>query len=168
MYKSSASLSSNSRDIKAYQNVQGSQHRNEIFSLSNRPEIRNNFREAPNVSLKYRYEVQDNIVGTNDTRFVTNAPSIEFDAYIWKSLTFITDFTYTEQDDGNQKQAFRTWDASLSYRKNRDAKWEYQLKASNLLNIDSNISNGAGSISAYSSETFVQPRFITFRLTYTL
>ncbi|NRB60825.1 MAG: hypothetical protein HRU50_12915 [Winogradskyella sp.] len=61
-----------------------------------------------------------------------------------------------------------TRNASLRYRKDRDAKWVYSLRASNILDIDSNISNGAGNIFVRSSETFIQPRFITFRLTYSL
>lgn len=148
--------------------VQGRQSKVESFTQLYRPEIRTNFRDAPNVQLRYGYTVRNNDQGTNSTRFVTRNPSIEFDAYIWKALTFVTEFSYLEQDNGTQKDAFRTWNASLRYRKDRDAKWEYQLRATNLLNIDSNISNGAGNISVFSSETFIQPRFITARLTYTL
>jgi hypothetical protein len=148
--------------------VLGRQTRVENFTQFYRPEIRTNFREAPNVQLRYGYTVRNNDQGTNSTRFVTRNPSIEFDAYIWKALTFVTEFSYLEQDNGTQKDAFRTWNASLRYRKDRDAKWEYQLRATNLLNIDSNISNGANNISVFSSETFIQPRFITARLTYTL
>lgn len=148
--------------------VLGRQTRVESFTQLYRPEIRTNFREAPNVQLRYGYTIRNNDQGTNSTRFVTRNPSIEFDAYIWKSLTFVTEFSYLEQDNGTQKDAFKTWNASLRYRKDRDAKWEYQLRATNLLNIDSNISNGVGNISVFSSETFIQPRFITARLTYTL
>ncbi|WP_299124997.1 TonB-dependent receptor [uncultured Winogradskyella sp.] len=141
---------------------------NESFTQNYTPEIRTNFREAPNVRLRYGYTVRNNDQGTNTNKFITRAPSIEFDAYIWNSVTFITDFTYTEQENAGEVEDFKTWNASLRYRKDRDAKWEYSLRASNLLDIDSNISNGAGNISVFSSETFIQPRFITFRLTYTL
>ena len=153
---------------KFNQFIQGERSINETYSQTYSPEIRTNFREAPNVRLRYSHRINNNDQGTNSTRFVTRTPSIRFDAYIWNSLTFITDFRYTEQDDGDSVQSFRTWDASLRYRKDRDAKWEYSLRASNLLDIDSNISNGAGNISVFSSETFIQPRFITFRMTYTL
>ena len=164
-----ASLRANFNYSKNNQIVQNTRTVNESFTQTYTPELRTNFREAPNVSLQYRYSVSENDQGSNTTKFITNAPSIEFDAYIWNSLTFRTDFSYTEQDSGNgDPQSFKTWNASLGYRKNQDAKWEYSLRASNLLDIDSNISNGAGAISVFSSETFVQPRFITFRLTYTL
>jgi hypothetical protein len=141
---------------------------NKSFTQTYSPELRTNFREAPNVRLRYRFTERDNDQGNNTTKFITRAPSIEFDAYIWNALTFVTEFTYNEQENNGQTQVFKTWDASLRYRKDRDAKWEYSLRASNILDIDSNISNGAGTISVFSSETFIQPRFITFRLTYTL
>jgi hypothetical protein len=161
-------LGANFNYSKLNQFIQGRQSLNESFTQSYSPEIRTNFREAPNVRLRYRYTVRDNDQGNNTTKFITRAPSIRFDAYIWNSLTFITDFAYNEQESDGQTNVFKTWDASLRYRKDRDAKWEYSLRASNILDIDSNISNGAGNISVFSQETFIQPRFITFRMTYTL
>jgi hypothetical protein len=148
--------------------IQGTQAVNESFRQSYTPSIRTNFREAPNVRLAYAYSIFDTEQGTNSNTFITQAPSVRFDAYIWDALTFVTDFTFTEQDNGTVKESFKTWDATLRYRKGRDAKWEYSLRASNLLNIDSNINNNANNISVSSQETFVQPRFVTFRLTYTL
>ena len=163
-----ASVRANINYSKLNQFIQGTQSVNENFTQNYTPEIRTNFREAPNVRLRYGYTITTNDQGTNSTKFITRAPSIEFDAYIWDALTFITDFTYNEQEINNRIDTFKTWNASLRYRKGRDAKWEYSLRASNILDIESNISNGAGNISVFSSETFIQPRFLTFRLTYTL
>ena len=154
---------------KQNQFVQDIRTVNENFTQSYTPELRTNFREAPNVRLRYAYSITNNDQGATSTRFVTNAPSVEFDAYLWKSVTFRTDFTYTNQDDGvRPSQSFQTWDASLAYRKDKDAKWEYEVKASNLLDIDSNVNNSANNISVFNSETFIQPRFVTFRVIYTL
>nr|WP_321229769.1 TonB-dependent receptor [uncultured Psychroserpens sp.] len=154
---------------KSNQFVQDIRSVNESFSQTYRPEIRTNFKQAPNVVLRYRYSITENDQGASSTKFITNAPSVEFDAYILKTFTFRTDYTYTSQDDGiKPAQSFQTWDASLAYRKDKDAKWEFEVKASNLLDIDSNISNGSSNISVYSSETFIQPRFVTFRVIYTL
>jgi hypothetical protein len=154
---------------KQNQFVQGRRSVNESFSQSYSPEVRSNFKKAPNVRLKYAYTITNNNQGTSSTKFVVNAPSIEVDAYLWDSLTFRTDYTYTNQDDGvRPSQSFQTWDASLAYRKDKDAKWEFELKASNILDIDSNVTNGANNISVFSSETFIQPRFVTFRVIYTL
>nr|WP_321245794.1 carboxypeptidase regulatory-like domain-containing protein [uncultured Psychroserpens sp.] len=164
-----ASLRANFNYSKNNQFVQGVRSVNESFTQSYTPELRTNFREAPNVSLKYRYTVTENDQGASSTKFITNAPSVEFDAYLFKTLTFRTDFTYSNQDDGvRPSQSFQTWDASLAYRKDKDANWEFEVKASNLLDIDSRVSNGASNISVFSSETFIQPRFVTFRVIYSL
>ncbi|WP_298499728.1 TonB-dependent receptor [uncultured Algibacter sp.] len=162
-----AGLTSSFNYSKINQFIQGQQSLNERITQTYTPELRTNFKEAPNVRLRYRYRVSNSDQGSNSTKFITNAPSIDFDAYIWKSLTFQTDFAYTNQDDGvNPSQSFKTWDASLSYKKAEDSKWEYQIKATNLLDIDSRITNSANNLSVINSETFIQPRFVSFRVRY--
>jgi hypothetical protein len=154
---------------KINQFIQGQQSLNEGYTQTYTPGIRTNYRYAPNVSVRYRYSVTNNTQGSRKTKFVTTAPSIDFDAYIWKRLTFRTDYTYTNQDLGNgESQSFQTWNATLSYRKNRDAKWEYEIKATNILDISSQVRNSANNLSVFTSETFIQPRFVTFRFVYTL
>lgn len=154
---------------KINQFIQGRQSVNEGYTQTYTPGLRTNFKVAPNVSVNYRYSVTNNNQGGNKTTFVTNAPSIDFDAYIWKAVTFRTNYTYTNQELGNgSSQSFSNLDATLGYRKNRDAKWEYEIRASNILDIDSQVRNSANNFSVFTSETFIQPRFLTFRLVYAL
>uniref|UniRef100_UPI004048E607 carboxypeptidase regulatory-like domain-containing protein n=1 Tax=Polaribacter sp. TaxID=1920175 RepID=UPI004048E607 len=164
-----ASINASFNYSKNNQFIQGQQSVNERYTQSYTPGIRTNLMIAPNVSLSYRYSESRNSQGGRDTKFVTTAPTIDFDAYILKKITFRTDYSYTNQDlgDGNS-QSFQNWNASLSYRKNRDAKWEYEIKATNILDIDSQVRNNANNFSVFTSETFIQPRFITFRFVYTL
>ena len=103
------------------------------------------------------------------TKFITKAPSLEFDAYIIEKFTLKSDYSYTIQEQtGEESQSFQIWNASLAYRKDKDTKWEYEIKASNLLNVSSQIRNSANNISVFSSTTFIQPRFITIRAVYQL
>lgn len=164
-----ATLNANFNYSKINQFIQNRQSVNEGFTQSYTPGLRTNFKVAPNVSLSYRYSISTNNQGTNKTTFYTNAPSVDFDAYIWKSVTLRSDYTYARQSvkDGDS-DTFETWNASLSYRKDKDAKWEYEMKASNLLNTDSRLSNRANNLFVASSETFIQPRFITFSVRYVL
>ena len=84
-------------------------------------------------------------------------------------LLHLEQITYTSQKiKGGDSDSYETLNASLAYRKDRDAKWEYEIKASNLLNIDSRLSNRANNLFVETSETFIQPRFITFRIRYVL
>lgn len=167
--KVQATLNTSFNYSKINQFIQDQRSLNEGFTQTYTPGIRTNFKVAPNVTFRYRYSVTNNDQGGRETKFVTNAPSVEFDAYIWKSVTVRSNYTYTNQDlgDGNS-QSFQNWDASIAYRKDRDAKWEYELRATNILDIDSQVRNSANNISVFTSETFIQPRFLTFRLVYSL
>ena len=164
-----ATLNSNFNYTKINQFIQGQQSLNEGFTQTYTPELRTNFKVAPNLTLRYSYSVTDNNQGSRKTQFTRSSPSAEFDAYIWKKLTLRSNYAYTVQkQDNGQSQSFQTWDASLSYRKDSDAKWEYEIKATNLLDIDAQVRNSANNVSVFSSETFILPRFITFRFVYTL
>jgi hypothetical protein len=163
------SLSSRFNYSKINQFIQGQQSLNEGFTQSYTPEVRTNFRVAPNIRLRYRYSITNNNQGSRETKFITKAPAIEFDAFIINKFTFRTNYSYTTQSqDIGEAQSFQNWDATLSYRKDKDAKWEYEMKATNILNIDSQIRNNANNLAVFSSETFIQPRFITFRVVYRL
>ena len=162
-----ASINASFNYSKINQFIQERRSLNEGFTQTYTPGIRTNFKVAPNLSINYRYAITNNNQGNRETTFITRAPSIDFDAYILKKITFKTKYSYTTQDLGNgESQSFQNWNASLSYRKDRDAKWEYELNAVNILNIDSQVRNSANNVSVFTSETFIQPRFITFRCIY--
>ncbi len=164
-----ASMNASFNYSKINQFIQGQQSLNEGYTQTYTPGVSTNYKEAPNVTLTYRYSVTNNNQGSRKTKFVTNAPAVEFDAYIWKSVTFRTNYSYTNQNNGDgESQSFQNWDATLAYRKDRDAKLEYEIKATNILDIDSKVRNSANNFSVFTSETFIQPRFLTVKLIYTL
>ena len=164
-----ASLNTNFNYSKINQFIQDRQSLNERFTQTFTPGIRTNFKVAPNISLRYRYSVTNNIQGSRETKFITKVPSLEFDAFIVEKFTFKTNYSLTTQDqvDG-ESESFQIWEATLSYRKNKDAKWEYEFKGTNLLNVNSQVRNNANNISVFNSVTFIQPRFLTFRVVYQL
>ena len=154
---------------KFNQFIQNRRSVNENFSQTYRAQIRTNFRTAPNLDLSYRYSIQDNNLGQNSTKFFTKSPTLEFDAYILKAFTFRTDYSYNDFSDENGTiNTFEFWNASLSYRKNEDAKFEYEIKATNLLDTRAQNQSNAGNISVSATEYFIQPRYITFRVRYEL
>jgi len=164
-----ASLNANFNYTKLNQFIQGRRSVNEGFTQSYTPGIRTNFKVAPNVTLRYTYSVTNNNQGNGETTFTRSSPSIDFDAYIWKQFTFRTNYAYTVQKtDGENPQSFQTWDARLNYRKERDSKWEFEAKVTNILDIDAQVRNSANNVSVFTSETFVLPRLVTFRVVYNL
>jgi hypothetical protein len=164
-----ATLNGNFSYSKFNQFINSQRSINENYSQTYRARLSTNFREAPNFEIGYRYTVQDNDQGSSRTKFFTNAPSISFDALIFKSLTFKTEYSYNNfSDEDGTINDFEFWDASLAYKKNKDSKWEYELKATNLLDTQSQSQSSSSGISVSASEYFIQPRFLTFRLRYNL
>jgi len=154
---------------KINQFIQKRQSLNEGFTQVYTPALRTNFLIAPNIDIRYRYSISNNIQGDRETKFITRSPSVRFDAYILKKITIKSDFNYTLQEQvGGNSQSFQIWNASISYRKNKDSKWEYEVKGTNLLNINSQVRNSANNISVFNASTFIQPRFITVRAVYKL
>ena len=163
------SVRANLNYSKFNQFIQGRRSVNESFSQTYRAEFRTNFRTAPNVDLSYRYSIQDNNLGANTTKFFTKSPTIEIDALFLKSFTFRTDYSYNDfSDEQNSINTYEFWNASLSYRKDEDSKFEYELKATNLLNTRSQNQSNASNISVSATEYFIQPRYLTFRVRYEL
>lgn len=158
-----ASLNSSFNYSKINQFIQGLPSLNEGFTQTYTPEIRTNFKVAPNVRFRYRYSLINNNQGNRETQFIVKSPSVEFDAYILEKITLLSEYSYTQQDFGDDKQSFQSWDTSITYRKDKDSKWEFQIKATNILNIDKQVRNSANNLSVFNSLTFIQPRFITFR-----
>ena len=167
--KLKASLNANFSYNKFNQIINNQTSINENYNHSYWAELSSNFRNAPNFEIGYRYSIQDNDQGASRTKFFTKAPSIEFDVLLFKTLTFRTDYSYNNfSDEDGTLNDFEFWDASLSYRKNKDSKWEYEIKASNLLDTQSQNQSSSGAFSVSASEYFIQPRFVTFRLRYEL
>jgi len=142
---------------------------NENYTQGYRAQLRTNFKTAPNVEFSYRHNITDSDLGTSRSKSFTKAPSINFDALIWKVLTFKTDFTYNEfSNDLGAKNSYEFWDASLAYRKDQDSKWEFELKASNLLDTKSQNNTNASEYSISTAEYYIQPRYLTARIIYSL
>jgi len=163
-------LSGNFNYSKYNQFINNQQSTNENYNQTYRARLSSNFREAPNFEVGYRYTISDNDQGMSRTKFFTKAPSISFDALIFKKFTFKTEYTYNSftDDADTVDNTWEFWDAFLSYRKDKDAKWEFEVKATNLLNTITQSNSSAGAFSVSASEYFIQPRYLTFRVRYSL
>ena len=156
---------------KSYQFINSEENTNESLVRGMNASVGTNFTKAPNVTLRYRitYVDQSNSARPSDIKTVTHAPSIDFDAYIWNSVTLTSDFTFNEVRQGGSKQSsFNIWNAKLAYRKDRDAKWEYELVGNNLLATGSQVDISQSIIAFTVNERFILPRFISFRVRYQL
>ena len=144
---------------------------NKIFNQNVNTSIGTNFTKAPNVSLRYNvsFTTQKDASLPEDIKSITHAPSINFDAYVWNSVTVTSDFTFNEvRQEGNKQNSFKIWNAKLAYRKDKDAKWEYELVGNNLLAEGSRTTVSQSNISFNINETFILPRFVSLRVRYQL
>jgi hypothetical protein len=167
--KLQATLRGNFNYAKFNQFIQGERSVNENFRQDYTARLRTNFKTAPNIEVSYAYGIADNDQGATRNKFFTSAPSIEFDALIFKTFTFRTDYSYNNlSDEDGTLNTFEFLNASLSFRKSKDAKLEYEVKATNLLDTQSQSQNASNNFSVSSNEYFIQPRFVTFRMIYSL
>lgn len=169
--KITARLGGNFSYNKSYQFINSLENTNENISRGINTRIGTNFTKAPNVNLSYNvtFSDQSNSARAADVKTVRHVPSIDFDAYIWNSVTLTSDFSYNEiRQNGVLTNSFKIWNAKLAYRKNKDAKWEYELVGSNLLATGSQASVSQSIISFRINETFILPRFVSVRVRYQL
>jgi hypothetical protein len=165
------SLGGNFSYNKSYQFINSLENTNENISRGLNTSIGTNFTKVPNVSLRYNLNFfdQTNSARSVDVKSITHAPSINFDAYIWNSLTVKSDFSYNEtRQEGSVLNSFQIWNASLAYRKDKDAKFEYELVGSNLLATGSEVSVNQNIVSFNINERFILPRFVSLRVRYQL
>ena len=141
----------------------------ETFSQSYNSSIRTLFKNAPNIEAGIKYSISETNIGSLETKYFTESPFVELDALILKSFTFRTNYSTTKFKDQNTVlNNYKFFDASLSYRTDKESKWEFEIKATNLLDTKSQSQSSVSNISVSTSEYFIQPRFITLRLIYTL
>ncbi|MHA7942080.1 outer membrane beta-barrel protein [Formosa sp. 3Alg 14/1] len=154
---------------KFNQFIQNNRSVNENYTQNYGLELRSNFNEAPNFEIGYNYSIQDSDQGDTRTKFFTSSPRVEFDALIWKVLTFKTDYTYNDfRNEERSLNDYEFWNASLAYRKDEDSKWEFELKATNLLNTKTQSQSSVSDISVSATDYYIQPRYVTLRAVYSL
>ena len=141
----------------------------ETFSQNYNASIRTLFKNAPNIEAGMKYSVSETNIGDLETKYFTESPYIEVDALILKSFTFRSNYSTTKFKDQNSIiNDFEFFDAAISYRKDKESKWEFELRATNLLDTKSQSQSNVSNISVSTNEYFIQPRFVTIRLIYSL
>ena len=141
----------------------------ETFSQNYNVSIRTLFKNAPNIEAGMKYSVSETNIGDLETKYFTESPYVEVDALIFKSFTFRSNYSTTKFKDQNSIiNDFEFFDAAISYRKDKESKWEFELRATNLLDTKSQSQSNVSNISVSTNEYFIQPRFVTIRLIYSL
>ncbi|MFD0964834.1 carboxypeptidase-like regulatory domain-containing protein [Pseudofulvibacter geojedonensis] len=140
---------------------------NESITQTYTPRLGTNFREAPNFDIGYRFTINKYLQG-NESKFITQAPFIRFDALFLKNFVFKADYTYNNyKNEERTINEYSFLDADLTYQK-KDSKWEYTIGATNILDTESLNQDNSSDFSINTSEYFVQPRYLVFKIKYNL
>lgn len=138
------------------------------FTQRYRANVATNFRDKPNVEIGYTYSIRDYKTGDVQSKFFTDAPYVQVDAYFLKGFVFKSKYTYNYYR--NQEQIlneYRFLEAELSYNQ-QGSRWEFGVKATNLLN-DTQINRDSFNQFSFTTNSYViQPRFIVFKVNYNL
>ncbi|WP_339920616.1 carboxypeptidase regulatory-like domain-containing protein [uncultured Flavobacterium sp.] len=137
----------------------------ESFSQTYRGSMGTQFKIWPNLELGYSLTLND----YQNTVFKTKQPFVKFDYFFLKAFSVTADYNnYTySNSEGTINNKYEFLNSSFSYRK-KDAKMEYTVAATNLLNTKT-INDDTFSQTGYrSSQYLVQPRYVVFSLKYNL
>ena len=141
---------------------------NETVSQNYGASLKTNFRKRPNIEVGYRVNVDRYNQSDRISKFYTYRPYVKLRARFLKSFLFTADythFTYTNEDVVLNRYGFLN--SNFSYQK-KDAKFEYQLKVTNILNNTSINSNQSNAWNTSTTLFYVQPRYVVLSATYHL
>ncbi len=163
----------NTRATLAYSNtnnivndaVRNSTSLNQNYRVS----VGSSFRDAPNLELGFRYNINDYTTGGTASTFLTSQPFLKFDAAFLKHFIFLADYDYYFYRDRARtiENEYGFLNASLSYQK-KDSKWEYTLKATNLTNNEQLNNDTFNDLFFSTSSYIVQPRYVILQVKYEL
>jgi hypothetical protein len=123
------------------------------------------FTKWPNIEIGYTITLND----YQGTTFTTQQPFAKLDYFFLNGFSFNADYDYYSytNSSGTVKNSYDFLNASLAYRK-KDAKMEYRVGVTNLLNTRSLNDDSFNQIGFRTSQYFVQPRYLIFSLRYNL
>jgi len=124
------------------------------------------FREWPNLETGYTVNINEN----PNNSFTTHSPFARLEYVFGKGFTLNGSYTYSNfrSSAGDIKNTFDILSASLNYRKNREAKMEYRISGTNLLNTRFVNRDSFNIIGFSSTQEQILPRYLIVSLKYNL
>lgn len=137
----------------------------ESFSQTYRTSLGTQFTKWPNIEIGYTITLND----YQGTTFTTQQPFAKLDYFFLNGFSFNADYDYYSYTNstGTVRNSYDFLNSSLAYRK-KEAKMEYKVGVTNLLNTRSLNDDSFNQIGFRTSQYFVQPRYLVFSLKYNL
>lgn len=124
-----------------------------------------NYKNVPNVEFGYNYSINE----YNGTIFYTDRPSVKLDYYFLKAFSFVSEYEFYNYRNNTRtvQNEYDFLSASLIYQK-KNAKMEYKISATNILNTTSLNDDNFSQFSTRTSQYAVQPRYVIFSMKYNI
>ncbi|WPR72588.1 carboxypeptidase-like regulatory domain-containing protein [Flavobacterium sp. NG2] len=124
-----------------------------------------NYKKLPNLELGYAYTINE----YNGTTFYTDKPSVKLDYYFLNAFSFVSEYEFFNyrNDSRTVQNEYDFLSASMIYQK-KNAKMEYKLSATNILNTTSLNDDSFSQFSTRTAQYTVQPRYVIFSMKYNL
>ncbi len=137
----------------------------ESIGQSYRFSLGTQYRKWPNLEAGYSIALND----YQGTTFTTHQPFIKLDYYFLNGFSITSDYNYYNygNSSGTIENVYDFLNASINYRK-KDAKMEYRISGTNLLNTTSLNDDSFNQTGFRTSQYIVQPRYVVFSLKYNL
>ncbi|MFN3918625.1 MAG: TonB-dependent receptor, partial [Flavobacteriales bacterium] len=123
------------------------------------------FRKWPNLETGYNVNINEN----PNNSFTTHSPFARLEYVFGKGFTFNGSYTYNNfrSSTGDVRNTFDLLSASLNYRK-KDAKMEYRVSGTNLLNTQTVNRDSFNIIGFSSTQEQILPRYLILSLKYNI
>lgn len=137
----------------------------ESIGQSYRFSLGTQYQKWPNIEAGYSISLND----YQGTTFTTHQPFIKLDYYFLNGFSITSDYNYYNygNSSGTIENVYDFLNASINYRK-KDAKMEYRISGTNLLNTTSLNDDSFNQTGFRTSQYIVQPRYVVFSLKYNL
>ena len=166
-YKANAGITLNWNKFNNIQNTQLNTSKSFIQNYTVKAST--NYKNMPNLELGFNYIINEYNNNNIISKFFTQKPFARLDYYFLKSFSLESEYEfyhyYSKDKTVNNEYDFLS--ASLIYQK-KDAKWEYKISATNLLNTTFLNDDSFSQFSTRTSQYAVQPQYIILSLKYNL
>ena len=142
---------------------------NQSFNQQYKLSFETRFKEAPNVEFGFEKKWNDYKSSNVKSRFITNSPFANIEAYFMKGFSFTADYQYNDYKNkaGGVNSTYDFLNAALYYQK-EDTNWEFKLSGLNLLNTTSIREDYFSNNLISTLEYQVQPRYFLLSVKYEL
>ena len=149
--------------------INGIENTNESFTQNYKLSLESNFKESPNFEIGFETTINNYEGNQTDSRFTTNAPFVNVEAYFLKSFLFTADYVYTDfiNRTNSTNNTYDILNANLIYQK-EGSSWEFKVSGTNLLNTLTINRDSFNDFLISNNQFFIQPRYVVLGVKYNL